>query len=106
MVFNDLFPLTNTIGLPLGKDDQAKFVFDFFKKDRDFRTGLRNLQFILFAKLLNGDHSLTLVADVDQHIVAFDSQHGSFDDCVEFVGIGCGIVDRIHVSGCGIDFLE
>ena len=36
VVFDDLFPLTNPVGLPLGEDNQAKFVFDFFQEHRDF----------------------------------------------------------------------
>ena len=85
----------------LSDDHAARFfgaaedVFDVFDQHLDDLAGLR--RFFPFVPFVERDGAFALVADVDQHEVAFDAEHAPFDDLVErdiaaapvdFVGVG------------------
>ena len=75
---DDPFPVALPLGLAPGKLDQTLLVFDFFEQDFNllagFRRRFRRIPFI------GGDDPLAFVTDIDEHIVAFATQHDAGDD--------------------------
>ena len=76
-----------------GVVDQAVDVFHVFDQDFDHRAGLG--QRFAFFPFVAEDDAFALVADVDQHDVAFDAKDAAFDDLIQ-----------VHFLGCPGDFLR
>ena len=78
---DDVFPLADAVGLALGQQDQAELVFNFFEQHGHFVAGLG--QRGVAVPFVERDDALALVADVDQHLVAFDADDGAVDDGID-----------------------
>ena len=92
--FHHLEPGLDLLGLAFaqgnhaaGVVDQTVDVFDVLDEDFDHRAGLGQ-QFALFPFVAEDD-AFALVADIDQHDVAFDAKHPSGDDLVQLHFLGC-----------------
>ena len=80
---DDLFPLANAVGLPLGEQDQSELIFDFFEQDRDLLT--RDRWFVGVGPFVERDDPFALVANVDQNFFAFDPHDRPFEYRVDIV---------------------
>ena len=99
---DDLFPLADAVGLPLGEQDQSEFVFDFFEQDRDFLT--RDRRFVGVGPFVERNDSFALVADVDQDFFTFDPHNRPFEHRVDVVAFVPQVVlgDQRFLGGFGV----
>ena len=91
----DLVPDLHLLGLLLGEDDVAVAVLGLLDEDVDGVAGLDRDLAVLVAELLERDHALGLVADVDDDLALGDAQH----DAPHHLALGeVAEADVVHVE--------
>ena len=79
VVLDDPFPALLPVSLLLGEHDEAALVLEGLEENVDL---VADIDFVPVAPVVDRDHALGLVANVDDHVVANDVEDSARDDSV------------------------